>query len=113
MEDTGPSASNILHGWRNHRVYADGKVGLFEGWYKDPPRREVQQDGGNICANVSDGKSRGPPKFVTLLHNIIRGQDLSTGPQKSGMTRNIVIFEALRVFEQKAQERDTETNANF
>ena len=52
-------------------------------------------------------------KFVTLLHNIIRDQDLSTGPQKSGMTRNIVIFEALRVFEQKAQERDTETNANF
>ena len=52
-------------------------------------------------------------KFVTLLHNIIRGQDLSTGPQKSGMTRNMVIFEALRVFEQKARERDTETNANF
>ena len=45
-------------------------------------------------------------KFVTILHNIIRGQDLSTEPQKFGMTRNLVIKEELRVFEQKAQDRE-------
>ena len=37
-------------------------------------------------------------KFVTILHKIIRGQDLSTGPQKFGMTWNLVVVEALRVF---------------
>ena len=30
-------------------------------------------------------------KFVTLLNNIIRNQDLSTGPQTFGVTRNLVI----------------------
>ena len=34
-------------------------------------------------------------KFVTLLHNIIRGKYLSMGPQKIGITRNLVIGEAL------------------
>ena len=38
-------------------------------------------------------------KFVTILHKIIRGQDLSTGPQKFGMTQNLVVGEDLRVFE--------------
>ena len=52
-------------------------------------------------------------KFVTLLNNIIRGQDLSTGPQKFGMTRNLVIGESLRVFEQKSRERGTETNKDY
>ena len=39
-------------------------------------------------------------KFVTLIHKIIRGQDLSMGPQKFGMTRNLVFGEVPRVFEQ-------------
>ena len=34
-------------------------------------------------------------KFVTILKNNIRGQDLSKGPHKFGMTRNLVIGEAL------------------
>ena len=34
-------------------------------------------------------------KFVTFLHNIIRVQDLSTGPQKFGMTRNLVVGKAI------------------
>ena len=41
-------------------------------------------------------------KFVTIHHKITRGQDLSTGPQNSGMWRNLVVGEALQVFEQKA-----------
>ena len=32
---------------------------------------------------------------------------------KFGMTRNLVIEEALRVFEQKTRDRGTETNANY
>ena len=52
-------------------------------------------------------------KFATILHKIIRGQDLSTGPQTFGMTQNLVVGEALQVFKQKAQERGTETNANY
>ena len=46
-------------------------------------------------------------KFITLLHKIVRGQDLSTGPHKFGMTRNLVVRESLRVFEKKALERGT------
>ena len=38
-------------------------------------------------------------KFFTILHKIVRFQDLSTGPQKFGMTRNLVVGEALQVFE--------------
>ena len=49
-------------------------------------------------------------KFVTLLHNIIRGHDLSTGTQKFGMMWNLVVGESLQVFEQKAQEREKKTN---
>ena len=30
-------------------------------------------------------------KFSTILHNIIHVQDLSVGPQKFGMARNLVI----------------------
>ena len=52
-------------------------------------------------------------KFATILHNITRGQDLSMGPQKFGMTWNLVVGEALRVFEQKARERGMETNTNY
>ena len=41
----------------------------------------------------------GSPKallnFVTILHNIIRGQYLSTGPQKFVMTHNLVVVESL------------------
>ena len=52
-------------------------------------------------------------KFVTLLQNIIRGQDLSTRHQQFGMIQNLVIGEALRVFEQKSQERGMETTAKI
>ena len=52
-------------------------------------------------------------KFATILHNITRGQDLSMGPQKFGMTWNLVVGEALRVFEQKARERGMGTNENY
>ena len=52
-------------------------------------------------------------KFVTILHRIIRGQDLFTGSQKFGMTWNLVFGEALRLFKQKARDRGTETNANY
>ena len=51
-------------------------------------------------------------KFITLLNKIIRGQDLSTGPQNFGMKRNLFIGESLQMFEQNSQERGTETNAN-
>ena len=44
-------------------------------------------------------------KFLTLLHKIIRDQDLSTGPQRFGMTSNLVDGEAMWVFKEKAQER--------
>ena len=37
-------------------------------------------------------------KFFPILNKIIWGQELSTGPQKFGMTRNLVIGESLQVF---------------
>ena len=52
-------------------------------------------------------------KFVTIIHKIIRGQDLSTGSQKFGMTQNLVVGEALKVFEHKAWERGAEKKANY
>ena len=51
--------------------------------------------------------------FITILHKIIRGQDLSTEPQQFGMMQNLVIGESLILFEQKAQERGAETNAIY
>ena len=45
-------------------------------------------------------------KLVTILHNIIRDQDLSIGPQTFGMKRNLVVREAIRFFEQKDREGD-------
>ena len=41
-------------------------------------------------------------KFVTILHKIIRGQYLFTGPQKFGMTWDRFVRESLRAFKQKA-----------
>ena len=38
---------------------------------------------------------------------------MSTAPQDFGMTRNLVIGEALRVFYQKDQDKGTETKANY
>ena len=52
-------------------------------------------------------------KFVTLLHKIIWGQDLSTGLQKFGRTSKLVVVEALQDFEQETRERGTETNTNY
>ena len=46
-------------------------------------------------------------KFVTIIHKIIRGQDLYTGPQKFGMTWDLVVGEVPQVFEQKSQETGT------
>ena len=47
-------------------------------------------------------------KFVTIIHNIIKGQDLSAGPQKFGMTQNLVVGEADRRFNRGGQK-----NANY
>ena len=44
-------------------------------------------------------------KFVKIIHKIIRGQDLSTGPQTFGMTLNLGIGGALRLLEQKSWEK--------
>ena len=40
-------------------------------------------------------------KLVTILNNIILGQDLYTVPNKFRMTRRIVFREALQIFERK------------
>ena len=60
---------------------------------------------------------RGSPeallKFFTLLHKIIRVQDLFTVPQKFSMTRNMVVRKALWAFEKKTQDRGTEMNAKY
>ena len=48
-----------------------------------------------------------------LIKNIIRGQDLSTGTQKFAMTRNLVIGEAIRVYDQNNRDRGMETNVNY
>ena len=42
-------------------------------------------------------------KFVTILNKIISGQDLSTGIQKFGMTRNLIIGEALQVLNRRIE----------
>ena len=52
-------------------------------------------------------------KFVTLPHKIIRVQYLSAVSQSFGMTRNLVVGEALQVYEQKAWETGTEKNAKY
>ena len=50
---------------------------------------------------------------MTIFNKIIKGQDLSTGPQKYGMTQNILFGESLRVFDHKTWYRGTETNYNY
>ena len=52
-------------------------------------------------------------KLLTIMKNIIEGQDLFTGYQKYGMARNIMIRESLPTFDQKNKERGSETNANY
>ena len=54
-----------------------------------------------------------PPKLLTILRNIIKGQDLFMGYKKYGMARNIIIGEYLLTFDQKNKERWSETNANY
>ena len=44
------------------------------------------------------GSTEALHKLVTLLHKIIRGQDLSTLPPKFGMTSSMVVEEGLQVF---------------
>ena len=51
-------------------------------------------------------------KIITILNKIIKGQDLSRGLHKYGMTRNLVIKESLRGFDQKTRDFGTETNTN-
>ena len=41
-------------------------------------------------------------KSVAILNKVVRGQELSTGPQKFGMTQNMVVRESLRVFKNKS-----------
>ena len=52
-------------------------------------------------------------KFIMFLQKIIQGQYMSTVLQKFGMTRNLVVREALWVFEQENRYRVTEANANY
>ena len=52
-------------------------------------------------------------KFIIFLHKIMKGQDLSTGPQIFGMTWNLVVGKALWMFKKKAQERVDDKNANY
>ena len=47
-------------------------------------------------------------KLLTIMENIIKGQDLFTGYQKYGMARNLIL-----TLEQKTRERGPETNANY
>ena len=54
-----------------------------------------------------------PHKLITILNRIIKGHDLSTGPQKYRMTRNLVIREYIQVFEQKTKYRGTDTNEKY
>ena len=52
-------------------------------------------------------------KLLTIMKNIIKGQDLFTGYQKYGMACNIIIGESLLTLEQKTRERGSDTNANY
>ena len=52
-------------------------------------------------------------KFVTILNKVIKGQDISKGPLKYEMTRNLVIGESLQVFKQKTWDHGTKTNTNY
>ena len=54
-----------------------------------------------------------PLNLFTILNKIIWGHDLFTGPHDFGRTRNLVVGEAIRVFEQKNRDRGTETNMNY
>ena len=47
------------------------------------------------------------------MNTIIKGKDLYTGPQKHGMTRNLVIRESLQVFKNKNWYQGTATNSNY
>ena len=70
----------------------------------------VESDGETAVIYVPMFQTGSPEtllKFFTIIHKIIRGKDLSTGPQKFGMTQNLVVGESLRVFGQKAQDRAT------
>ena len=52
-------------------------------------------------------------KFVAILNKIIKGKDLSTQPQRYGMTRNPFMRYSLQVFEHKTWDWGTETNSNY
>ena len=51
-------------------------------------------------------------KLVKILNNIIKGQDLSMGPQKYSINRDIFVKESLQLFEEKTWYQGTQTNYN-
>ena len=74
-----------------------------------------ERDSKTFAINVPlfwTGSTKALLKFITLLKNIIWGQDLSTGTHKFWMTRNLIVGEALWVFDQHTWDRGTETNTN-
>ena len=52
-------------------------------------------------------------KWTRDFNKIVRGQGLTTGVARFAMARNILLGEALRVFESKASTQATESVANF
>ena len=52
-------------------------------------------------------------KFQTNLQKIIKGQILKTGPQWYAITKNLLMGESLRVFEQQATYIGNETEDNY
>ena len=75
----GPATSNILQYRRNDWEDVDVKFGLFDYIKTQLGEREID----TVVIYVSLIRTVIPEallEFVILLQNIIRGQDLSTGP---------------------------------
>ena len=51
-------------------------------------------------------------KFLIILNKIIKGQYLSKGTQKYGITQNLVIVKSLLLFNQKTQDQGEQINSN-
>ena len=51
--------------------------------------------------------------FLKTFTKVIVGQNLTTGPSKYAMARQLLQGDALREFNNEASQNDTETNANF
>ena len=60
-----------------HQKDPNKKGGLSKNQHQEPTWGEGYQDGINLCADVSDGKSIIPPIFFdTPLMNLLLGQDI-------------------------------------